>query len=135
MNSQQVSSLVDFASKGNLEKVCAALQGTGTNINIVDGATGETALTAASVQGHLEIVSELLKDRNLNVNLKNGSGNTSLIVATEKGLPDIVLELLKHGSIDVNIRNAMNQTALLIASEQGNVGIVRIFVEARWGAH
>jgi hypothetical protein len=63
-------SLVDFAAEGNLETVCTLLA-KGANINIIHPYSGESALITVSARGRLDVLCELLKHENVNVNLKN----------------------------------------------------------------
>jgi len=62
----------------------------------------------------IELVKLLLKQPNIDVNVKGTKGDTALIIAIEEGYTDIV-KLLLDRPIDVNIQNEEGYTALIIA--------------------
>jgi len=71
-------------------------------------------------------VKELLKHKNIDVNLPNKYGQTPLYRASWKRNLDIVKELLKHKDIDVNRLDIYNQTTPLnLTSFWGYLDIVK----------
>jgi serine/threonine-protein phosphatase 6 regulatory ankyrin repeat subunit B len=84
----------------------------------------KTALTISSQNGHTDIVIELLKHDEVDVNLY-AFDETALRLASRNGHTDIVVQLLQHNDLDVNlqVRN-FHQTALWWASHYGHTNIV-----------
>ena len=56
---------------------------------------GLMALTWASSNGHADVVRELLKTNNVDVNHQTADGDTALLCASSHGHTDVVRELLK----------------------------------------
>ncbi|KAI5783977.1 ankyrin repeat-containing domain protein, partial [Pyronema domesticum] len=72
------------------------------DINAIDS-RGRTALAAAAISGHIDIVRALLKRTDLiNINSVDLDGKTPLILASARGFSDIVYALLERPEIDVN---------------------------------
>ncbi|KAI2513049.1 hypothetical protein MHU86_1340 [Fragilaria crotonensis] len=69
----------------------------------------------ASYEGHWDVVLELLKHENVDVNATGICGYTALMWATLGGRMDVVSELLQHDKLDINARNMAGSTALDIA--------------------
>ena len=144
--------LIRAAQDGKLDDVRNLLQ-EGANINATHTAAGYTALMQASENGHWEIVCELLKHDNLDVNLRNKNGQTALalasggllhdhrkvhdeiakclydfqnqqlINASKEGKLQDVRDLLKEGA-DINAKDGDGGTALMWASSEGHLDIV-----------
>ena len=112
--------LLNAASRGDATSV-QALLAKGADVN-AKGLSGDTALIAASRNGHLDVVQVLLKQRadiNAQVGFSynwqvpmidqrpvidaHGSGDTALMAASEKGYLDVVQVLLSKGA-DVNAK-------------------------------
>ena len=73
---------------------------------------GATALYVAIEGGRLEVVRELLKNINVDVNVQHNDGTTALYIATQKGHLEVVRELLQHDNVYVNIKCNAGATAL-----------------------
>jgi ankyrin repeat protein len=114
--------LIRAAQDGKLPEVRNLIQ-EGANINATIG-FGTTALILASQNGHLDIVCELLKSDNTDVNHQGEWGFTALMYAISKDHFNIVVELLKHDEVDVNRVDDIGSTALKWASFRGHVDIV-----------
>ena len=63
---------------------------------------GQTALTLAAYEGHVEVVKALLAHSEIDVNAKIENGATALMLAAWEGREDVVNALLAHSKIDVN---------------------------------
>jgi hypothetical protein len=90
------------------------------------------ALLAASREGNLKIVKELVTREDIDVNIQLGYfRETPLYLASERGKLDIVKELLKHKDIDVNLQDRNNHTPLYYASYEGYTNIARELLKHR----
>jgi ankyrin repeat protein len=85
--------------------------------NWVDDASDEgvTPLLAASSEGHVSIVQQLLSTGKANVNAKDKEGTNSLMAAAARGHLEVIKELIKVDGIDVNSQNIDGHTALMFA--------------------
>ncbi|MDX8411595.1 MAG: ankyrin repeat domain-containing protein [Mariprofundaceae bacterium] len=86
--------------------------------------TGSTALLAAAMKSHDEIV-EILLEHNANVDGRNNPGNTALMVAVHNGDVAIVRLLLRHGA-DINVTNKRGESPFSIARSLGNKAILTL---------
>ncbi len=125
LNDFCVSSLILAAMDGRRKRVLQHLDK--TNINGKD-AKGWTALMAASLKGHAEIV-QLLLDNGAEINAQSNDGITALIVATLNGEKEVIQVLLKNG-VDVTIPTNADTTALEVASIKGHTEIAQILRRA-----
>jgi ankyrin repeat protein len=72
-----------------------------------------TALLVATVGGHSEVVTLLLKAK-ANINAKDKDGCTALAVASKEGFEDIVIALLNEGAyINIQASNLLLCTTIL----------------------
>jgi ankyrin repeat protein len=78
----------------------------------------------ASRAGNLDVVKELLKRSDIDVNIQDNDGNTALIWVSFYGQFEITKELLKRSDIDVNIQDNDGNTALIWALYNGYLEIV-----------
>ena len=81
------------------------------------------ALRLACFNGHVDVVSQLLQQRDIDINQKNWSGNTALSLACRMGHVDVVSRLLKHRDIDINKTNQFDDTALSLVCRRGHVDV------------
>lgn len=95
-----------------------------TNPNIISKKTKYSPLTMACKNNHIDVIKELLKISNIDVNIKDRNRKIPIIIASENGNIDIVKELLKNPNIDINITNHNGWTALIMASSGGYTDIV-----------
>ena len=81
----------------------------------------------ASIQGHADIVSLLLK-ANADPNLQSKSGSTPLMPASARGCSQIVQLLLTSGA-DPNLQATYSLTALMFASHAGCLDSVKLLLK------
>jgi hypothetical protein len=113
------------AALRNLQLLAGLLVARGADINF-EGGTYETALGAAILGGHQEMVEWLLK-RGAKIDKETPTLGTPLHAGALCGRPRIVSELINHGA-DVNQRAGMYETALQVASLEGNPAVVEILL-------
>ena len=96
------------------------------------GGTGikdrERPLTAASGQGHVEVV-RLLLEAGADKNLADNDGSTALMCAALWEKVEVMRLLLEAGA-DMNMADIDGNTALMHAAGEGNHGALRLLVEA-----
>lgn len=85
--------------------------------NWVDDASDEgvTPLLAASSEGHVAIVNQLLSTGKADVNAKDKEGTNSLMAAAARGHLECIQSLIAVDGIDVNSQNVDGHTALMFA--------------------
>eukprot|EP00040_Diaphanoeca_grandis_P011014 m.56377 g.56377 ORF g.56377 m.56377 type:complete len:227 (-) comp22238_c0_seq1:988-1668(-) len=124
----------------NISLILAAAQGQHATVQFllesqadpnIQDQHGEFALCAASMNGHVDVVRELLRCDELNINLVNhgslyGAGATALISASQYARYDVMKELLEH-SADVN-KASGKITPLRMAAENGHARAVRMLL-------
>ena len=91
---------------------------------------GETALLAATEEGHAEAVRILLLHPDIDTNIgKRGNAGSALFIASEIGHSGIVQDLLLQPQIDVNNRYGIeSMTALAMASMKGYLNVVKLLL-------
>jgi hypothetical protein len=96
------------------------------NVTTQDGR--HTALIAAALQGHVEVL-ELLLERGAAINKKNRDDLTALMMAASEGRADAV-KFLAERSGEVNVKTKDGFTPLMIAALNGQYEIVEILLRA-----
>ncbi|KAK7919264.1 hypothetical protein WMY93_010548 [Mugilogobius chulae] len=114
-----VSYLLDLPEKDEEEVERA-------QINNFDTLWGETALTAASGRGKLEVC-RLLLEQGAAVAQPNRRGIVPLFSAVRQGHWQIVDLLLTHGA-DVNQADKQGRTPLMMAASEGHLGTVEFLL-------
>uniref|UniRef100_UPI0037E9A0AC protein TANC2 isoform X1 n=1 Tax=Semicossyphus pulcher TaxID=241346 RepID=UPI0037E9A0AC len=114
-----VSYLLDLPEKDEEEVERA-------QINNFDTLWGETALTAASGRGKLEVC-RLLLEQGAAVAQPNRRGIVPLFSAVRQGHWQIVDLLLTHGA-DVNLPDKQGRTPLMMAASEGHLGTVEFLL-------
>ncbi|KAK9530097.1 hypothetical protein VZT92_011626 [Zoarces viviparus] len=114
-----VSYLLDLPEKDEEEVERA-------QINNFDTLWGETALTAASGRGKLEVC-RLLLEQGAAVAQSNRRGIVPLFSAVRQGHWQIVDLLLTHGA-DVNLADKQGRTPLMMAASEGHLGTVEFLL-------
>jgi ankyrin repeat protein len=89
---------------------------------------GETLLTTAVRNGHLDLV-RLLLERGAEVNQANGYGATALDYAVGRGHEEIVSILVSSGA-DPSRKGYRDKTALMSASMGGHVAVIRLLLRS-----
>ncbi len=115
--------LIDAAEEGRLEDVQKHLA-QGADIN-ERGMLKMTALMAAAAKGHEDIVSFLLQQPNIEVDILNAGGTTALMAAARQGHLGVVKILLDDPRCDVNTLGKFGGTALMNAAGFGHIDIVK----------
>jgi hypothetical protein len=108
---------------GHRHLVAVVLARGDTDVNALSAGFFNTALEAASVEGHDEVVQQLL-DHGADVNAQGGPYGNALQAASRFGYSETVQKLLDHGA-DVNARGGFFGTALEAASVEGYDEVVQ----------
>lgn len=123
--------------RGEMGEVLRLLREPGVDVNALVGAgkqgRGETALTAASLGGQLEIVQVLVQAQGIDVNRRDGYGLTPLYYACGHGHLEIVQVLVRvqEGGIDVNLPGGHGITPLHRASQGGYLKVVQVLLQVK----
>ena len=123
---QGSSAIVEAAMGNHVEIVKVLLATKLVNVNqAYPKYISRTVLMLAALHGKEELISCLLQQDDVDVNLKDRTGYSALCLAvTTKNLAIVDL-LLHQKGIDVNSSNRNGATALIIAAEYGNDVMVR----------
>lgn len=119
-------SFVERATLGNVNAVRLFLAA-GMNPNVRDK-HGNTALIAASGNGHGDIV-KLLLDKEADISAINANGDTPLIAAASFGSNRIVRTLLQKGA-NPNVRANNGVTPLIVAAGNNHIEVVETLLAA-----
>lgn len=87
----------------------------GINVNAVDGFYAETALMQAVSNRNIDLLRELLKNSNVDINHKCKNGEDSLYKMVKLGFTAGVTELLKRADLTINQRCKWGRSALCTA--------------------
>lgn len=124
--------LVKSAANGDAQKCEEVLKqsntagaGIGPDVNGVFA--GHTALQAASQNGHLEVITVLLRFH-ADVEIEDKDGDRAVHHAAFGDEP-AVMQLLAHAGADLNARNKRRQTALHIGVNKGHIGVVKMLLD------
>jgi len=115
--------LMRAAWAGDIAAVRAELEA-GADVNARSN-TGSTALLAATMKSHDEIV-EVLLEHSADVDGRNIPRNTPLMVAARNGDVAIARLLLRHGA-DIHATNKKGESPYSIARALGNKEILALF--------
>ena len=118
--------------RGHLKVVMSLLNDNRTDVNIrggQDSRTGgpvlATPLLAASGEGHVAVVKELISHPQIDINKVERFEGTPLLVASQNGHVEVVKTLLADERVNVNQAGRMGASPLLIASQKGHVDVVK----------
>jgi ankyrin repeat protein/serine/threonine protein kinase len=101
----------------------------GWHINQASGNDGATPLYVAAQQGHIAVVTMLVKECQADVNQATNNGTTPLIVASSNGHIAVVKVLVKEGQADVNQANDNGVTPLIFAAYNSHIAVVELLVK------
>ena len=118
-----------MCSEGKIEELRKALA-RGTNPNKKLDTDGSTALHAAAVQGHLEVVALLLEQPGIDWNQAANDGSTAFHLAAACGHQQVVDLLLEQPQIDLNAATDDGDTALHFAALEGHQEILTHLLSA-----
>lgn len=85
-------------------------------------------LLSAAEFGNLDLITSLLQDGGVSVNLADEDGYTSLLFASENGQHEAVRLLIRMGG-EVNAKNAVGENCIWLASRYGHEAVVRTLLE------
>ncbi|OUM67236.1 hypothetical protein PIROE2DRAFT_58917 [Piromyces sp. E2] len=87
------------------------------------------ALVSSAAEDDEKIVRMLLKQPNININIRDDKGFTALMRAVQGGHSKMVKLLLEEPGIDVNLKNEDGDSALVNAAVNCHLDIVRMLLE------
>ncbi|XP_033631050.1 ankyrin-3-like [Asterias rubens] len=113
--------LAEAAFRGDTSRVQEIIEVTRNNFDSVEMKryNGMTPLMAAALNGHLDIVTILVRHNNTALESRDCAGDTALVYAVRGNQPKIVGFLLDEGS-DVNTSNGKGMTPIHIATCEGH---------------
>ena len=101
------------------------------DINTVEKVDGNTGLILAVRENREDLVSWLLDNTNIDVNIANKFGYTALMVAAQNGNTDILDSLLRHRTIDLDLVNKAGRKAEDCGRKKHSEMVRNIISEAR----
>ena len=101
------------------------------DINTVEKVDGNTGLILAVRENREDLVSWLLDNTNVDVNIANKFGYTALMVAAQNGNTDILDSLLRHRTIDLDLVNKAGRKAEDCGRKKHSDMVRNIISEAR----
>ena len=101
------------------------------DINAVEKVDGNTGLILAVRENREDLVSWLLDNTNIDVNIANKFGYTALMVAAQNGNTAILDSLLRHPSIDMDMVNKAGRKAEDCGRKKHSEMVRNIISEAR----
>jgi ankyrin repeat protein len=100
------------------------------DINVRDSRSGNTPLSWAAQEGHLEVFKSLLMNKFISPDAANSSGRTPLSLAAENGHDAIVEILLDTSGIDLESKDDdWGKTPLAWAAENGRSGVIKLLLD------
>jgi ankyrin repeat protein/Tfp pilus assembly protein PilF len=99
----------------------------GADPSLADG-RGYTALHFAAQEGHLEVVTFLVRKVGLSANLRTEEGATALLIASGKGYLDMMKVLVESGA-DAQMATEAGWTPLMLASRGGHLDAVGFLLD------
>ena len=121
--------LIYSAQKGLLNNV-KTLLAAGAKADYRSPVTGVSALAAASAEGHMEVIRQLVKVGKADVNLRDLAGRTPIFYAVERNQPQALQLLLSLGA-DPNTKDNAGVTALMRASAKNYVDCQKILLRQK----
>ena len=119
------------AQAGDLPTVKMLLYTGKVDANRSSGSELRSPLSWATANGNLDVIRELVKQKNINLESRDRRGRTPLMVACQQGHADAANLLLDTGLVSVNARDRFwNRTSLIWASILGRDAIVAALLSA-----
>ncbi|KAL3866107.1 hypothetical protein ACJMK2_043440 [Sinanodonta woodiana] len=116
---------IHYAARGGRVDVVRSLIESGVDTDLPD-MFGRSPLYLAARFGHQNVVTELLRVENVDVNYKEKKyGFTPLHIATERRHASVVEILCQHRDIRVNLSDKIGRTPLHIAAANGDKHIMK----------
>ena len=101
------------------------------DINVVEKGDGNTGLILAVRENREDLVSWLLDNTNIDVNIANKYGYTALMVAAQNGNTAILDSLLRHPSTDIDMVNKAGRKAEDCGRKKHSEMVRSVISEAR----
>ena len=121
--------LFDACLKNDTGRFIRLIRHGHVDVNIMN--KGITLLCGAAYLGQTNIVEELLRRPDINVNLAMGDGATPLYIAAQEGHVKVVELLLARNGINVNpAKLPENASPLMIAVQRGYPEVVKLLLAA-----
>jgi len=122
-----ITPLIAAASKGRVDTVFALLRFEDVDVNM-HSSNHITALHAASLEGHLEVM-DILLDHGATLECPNKDGCTPVFMAAQNNHTKALRWLIKHGA-DVETQRFDGTTALQIAISEKHTYVARMLIQA-----
>ncbi|KXN66238.1 ankyrin [Conidiobolus coronatus NRRL 28638] len=126
LNNEKETPLLKACFGGHL-KVAQLLILRGANVNHRDK-EGWSSLHNAVSKGYFELVSWLIEEARVQVNITSNKGFTPLITSATQGQLKVVKYLVEIGRADINIKDANDQTAYAAAALNNHI-LVCLYLE------
>ena len=114
--------LIDAIDRVDMEKIKSLIEHSGSCVNEASDSS-HTPLSAAVLQGNIDIVRILLEHGASCDTTYFVEGGNVLHYSVEHGLEDIANELIRS-NVNTNEKNRMGLTALMIAAQSGNLRMI-----------
>jgi ankyrin repeat protein len=114
--------------KSKMDILLALLSVRGVDVNPI--AKSETLLQCAARSGSAELVRELLKYPETDVN-DFSDGGTALIFALEGGFDDVSLMLIECDRVDLNYRHQKKGTVVQVAAQKGHAPVLKALITSQ----
>ena len=94
---------------------------------------GYTALIIAAGEGEIKVVKELIKCKEIKLDIINNKRNNAIMEADQNDRKDVVQELLKQEYFrkNINYKNKEGRSLLSIAAVEGHTGLVNLFLKQK----
>ena len=128
INDLQQKKPIHYAAACESPSTLNVLLQMGANVNEFDKFK-KTPLMMAARAGRKENVSLLLKNKNIQPNIKIRSGYTALHFAIENGHIDVVKLLIEEGKMNIELPGPERMTPLILAAKYGHEDIINYLIE------
>ena len=90
----------------------------------------ENAIITATKNNHTNVVIDLIKSKNLDVNtIKDAFNNTLLCISSSRGNLDLTERLIVELNANVNIRNVNGNSPLILAANKDNLPMLELLLK------